>query len=137
MDGRGIAAALMLGAQAVQMGTAFLSCIESAAHPAWKMKIRTATDTTTAITRAFSGRAARGIINTFMQRMKSCESQVPPYPIQNALTAEIRQAAGLANRPEFLSLWAGQAAGLARNRKVDLHAAELMQQLSQELAGLI
>ncbi len=137
MDGRGIAAALMLGAGAVQMGTAFLPCIESSAHPAWKMKIREATDTSTGLTRSFSGRAARGIINDFMRRMKSCEHMIPHYPVQNILTAEIRQVASQSNRPEFMSLWAGQAAGLAQIRKMDISATELMRQLVSELTHLI
>lgn len=133
MDGRGIAAAFMLGAQAVQMGTAFLTCAESSIHSAWKIQLREAIDTSTRITKSFSGRAARSIVNEFMQRMAPYEHQVPPYPVQNALTAEIRQAAHRANRPEFLSLWASQATALGHGRKEGISIDELMRKLALEL----
>ena len=132
MDGRGIAACLMLGAQAAQLGTAFLPCAESAIHSGWKELLRGAADTSTRTTRAFSGRPARGIVNDFMRRMAAHESELPAYPVQNALTTEIRQAAGKANRMEFVSLWAGQAAGLSRMRAPGIGAAELVAQLDAE-----
>lgn len=132
MDGRGIAAALVLGAQAVQMGTAFLVSKEAATHPLWKEKIREAADTSTRTTKSFTGRAARGIVNEFMRRMQEHENDVPLYPVQNALTADIRLAARQANRPEFLSLWAGQAAGMSKARQPNIPIADLMQQLSAE-----
>ncbi|HTN65691.1 MAG TPA: nitronate monooxygenase [Burkholderiaceae bacterium] len=132
MDGRGIAAALALGAQAAQLGTAFLPCAESASHAAWKALLRSAQDTSTRITRSFSGRYARGIVNEYMRRMMPHEASLPPYPVQNALTGEIRKAAAAANRPEYLSLWAGQAAGMSRARTPGMHAAELVAQLMQE-----
>ena len=131
MDGRGIAAALMLGAGAAQMGTAFLDCHESAIHPAWKQAIRDAGDTATMVTSAFSGRMARGVNNTFMRRMAAHQHEVPAYPVQNALTGEIRAAAARANLPEYMSLWAGQGIAMARN----LPAAELMMKLEAELLG--
>lgn len=132
MDGRGIAATLMLGAQAAQLGTAFLPCAESAIHAGWKELLRSAADTSTRTTRAFSGRHARGIVNAYMQRMAPHEAELPAYPVQNALTADIRQAAGKANRMEFMSLWAGQAAGLSRTRAVGIGATELVGQLADE-----
>jgi nitronate monooxygenase len=132
MDGRGIAAALALGAQAVQMGTAFLVTREAATHPSWKEKIRAATDTSTRTTKSLTGRSARGIINEFMRRMQEHENDVPLYPIQNALTADIRLAARNASRPEYLSLWAGQAAGMSKARHPDIPIASLMQQLQDE-----
>lgn len=132
MDGRGISAALALGAQAAQMGTAFLVTKEAATHPLWKEKIREAADTSTRTTKSFTGRAARGIVNEFMERMQAHEEDVPLYPVQNALTADIRLAARRANRPEFLSLWAGQAAGMSKARQPDIPIADLMKQLSAE-----
>lgn len=132
MDGRGIAAALMLGAQAVQLGTAFVSCAEAASHPAWKEWLRSASDTSTRATRTFSGRHARGIVNEYIRRMTPHEAALPAYPIPNALTRDIRKAAAAANRPEYLSLWAGQAAGLSRHRAPGIQAAELVAQLMQE-----
>lgn len=132
MDGRGIAAALALGAQAVQMGTAFLVTKEAGAHSSWKERIRGACDTSTRTTKTFTGRAARGIVNEFMQRMQAYEDDVPPYPIQNALTNDIRLAARKANLPDYLSLWAGQGAGMSKVRQADIPIAMLMQQLIAE-----
>jgi nitronate monooxygenase len=132
MDGRGIAAALVLGAQAAQLGTAFLSCAESPIHPAWKEAIRQAADTSTRTSRAFTGRPARGIVNGYIRQMAEHEQHVPAYPIQNALTTEIRKAAGTANRPDFISLWAGQAAGMSARRPEGIHAAALVRQLAEE-----
>jgi len=128
MDGRGIAAALLLGAVAVQMGTAFLTCPESGIHPLYKQALLQTKGDPTVVTRSFSGRPARGLRNTFIERMQPYEAQVPPYPIQNALTAEIRQAAAKAGRIEYMSLWAGQAASLCRS----LPAAELIKTLVEE-----
>lgn len=131
MDGRGIAASLLLGAQAAQLGTAFLCCPESGIPALWKEAILAAGDDSTRLTRAFSGRYARGIVNDFMRRFAAEEEQVPAYPVQNALTADIRQAATRQGRSEYLSLWAGQGAGLARA----LPAAELVRVLMDELAA--
>lgn len=126
MDGRGMAACLMLGAVAVQMGTAFLCCPESGAHPAWKQAILAAGDDPTRLTRAFSGRPARGLVNRFLREMAG--QAVPAYPVQNALTAPLRQAAAAAGDADFLSLWAGQGVGLARA----LPAAALVATLARE-----
>ena len=128
MDGRGIAAALMLGASAAQMGTAFLDCTESGIHPAWKQAIRDAGDTATQVTQAFSGRMARGIENAFMRRMAAHQEAVPAYPVQNALTGELRAAAARANQADYMSLWAGQGVAMART----LGAAELLRALEDE-----
>lgn len=132
MDGRGIAAALALGAKAVQLGTAFIACAESSAAPVWRRALREANDTSTALTKAFTGRHARGIANDFMHRMANHEDDLPPYAVQSALTAELRRAAAKAERAEFLSMWAGQAAGLTRLRGESLPAAELVSLLVKE-----
>jgi nitronate monooxygenase len=132
MDGRGIAAALVLGAAGAQLGTAFLLCPESGISAAWKDALRGARDggrgADTRVTRIYSGKAARGIVNEFMRRMSAVEDEVPPYPIQNALTSGIRQAAAKANRPEFLSLFAGQGAAMCR----EMPAGELIAKLVEE-----
>ena len=114
MDGRGLAAALVLGAEAAQMGTAFLICEESGAHPEFKRAVLGAAEDQTAVTRAFSGRAARGIKNRFLVEVGEHEEELPPFPVQNALTRDVRAAAQRQGRPEFMSLWAGQAVRLAR-----------------------
>ena len=128
MDGRGIAAALMLGASGAQMGTAFLSSPESGIPTAWRDAVMGAKDDSTRVSRIYSGRYARGIVNEFMRKLTPAVEEIPPYPVQNALTGPIRQAAGKAGRGEYLSLWAGQAASMSRG----LPAAELFAALIQE-----
>ena len=112
MDGRGLAAALALGADGAQMGTAFLACPESGANAGYKEAILGATEEETTVTHAFSGKAARGLKNRFTEEMEG--SSPPGYPVQNAHTRDIRAAAVKAGRTEFMSLWSGQAPRLAR-----------------------
>lgn len=113
MDGRGIAAALALGAEAVQLGTVFLTCAEAGIPDEYKQALLGAREDETRITRAFSGRSARGIENRFMREVEA-SGDILPFPFQNALTRSLRKAAGEAGRTEFLSLWAGQGLGMAR-----------------------
>lgn len=127
MDGHDVAALLTLGAEATALGTAFLACLESGAAPSYKQAILAARGDPTVITRAFSGRPARGIANGFIARVDA--DAILPYPLQNALTREMRGAAGKQGRAEYLSLWAGT--GVARARA--LPASELMRQLLAEL----
>jgi nitronate monooxygenase len=128
MEGRGLAAALILGAEAVQMGTAFLVCEESGAHPEYKRAVLGSVEDATALTRAFSGRPARGVKNRFLVEVGQHEGELPPFPVQNALTKDVRGAAQKQNRTEFMSLWAGQAAHLGRPIK----AAELVKAVVDE-----
>ncbi|PIW28846.1 MAG: nitronate monooxygenase [Rhodospirillales bacterium CG15_BIG_FIL_POST_REV_8_21_14_020_66_15] len=135
MDGRGIAAALALGAQAVQMGTAFLTCDEAGVPACYKEALLSAAPDQTRVTRAFSGRPARGVQNRFMEAMEpgGDASDVLPFPWQNALTRPMRTAAARAGDAGLLSLWAGQGVGLARRRT----AAELMARLAEETEAAI
>lgn len=133
MDGRGIAAARALGAEAVQLGTAFLTCDEAGVPPAYKQAIMDASEDATRLTRAFSGRPARGIVNRFMREMEApAAAPVAPFPLQNALTRPLRAAAAKQGRAEFLSLWAGQGLRLARR----LPAGELVKHLVAEAAAV-
>jgi nitronate monooxygenase len=132
MDGRGIAAALALGAQGVQMGTAFLGCAESAIPADWKARLRASSDTDTSVTRAITGRHARGIRNPLMQQLETRPEAIAPYPVQNALTQPLRQRAARANDGDFLSLWSGQGAPLSRAREAGLGAAQLVDALDAE-----
>ncbi|HUK65572.1 MAG TPA: nitronate monooxygenase [Anaeromyxobacteraceae bacterium] len=133
MDGRGIAAALALGAHGVQLGTAFLACPESGASPAYKAAVLAARGEgdPTVLTSAFSGRLARALSNRFSEA--AAGGPVLPYPQQHGLTAEMRQAAARAGRADLLSLWAGQAVGLARS----LPAGELIRELVRETRATI
>jgi nitronate monooxygenase len=130
MDGRGIAAALALGASAVQMGTAFLTCDEAGVPEAYKQAILGAREHETRLTRAFSGRPARGIVNRFMTAVGDA---VLPFPLQNALTRPLRTAAARQGRAELLSLWAGQGVRLARRRS----AASLVARLADETRAAV
>lgn len=114
MDGRGVAAVLALGADAAQMGTAFLLSDEALTSGPWRMAIQAAPDDPTRLTRAFSGRHARGLENRFTREMRAVEYELPAYPVQNRLTLPLRQAAENAGDTEMMSLWAGQAVKLAR-----------------------
>lgn len=134
MDGRGIAAALALGASAVQMGTAFLTCSEAGIPEVYKEAILTSREDQTKVTRAFSGRPARGIINRFMREIEaSGDLSIPSFPLQNFLTRPLRNAAAKKQKPEFLSLWAGQALRLSRRSS----AGELISRLVQETMDVI
>ncbi|MGE6752800.1 NAD(P)H-dependent flavin oxidoreductase [Rossellomorea sp. NPDC071047] len=115
MDGRGVVAALALGARGVQMGTAFLTCKESGAGAFHKRAVLESSETHTVITAAFSGKPARGIENRFTREMQEFESLLPPYPIQNALTKKMRKEAGKQGVPQFMSLWSGQSPRLSRD----------------------
>ncbi len=129
MTGVDINEALALGATAVQMGSAFLVCDEAGTHPAYREALVKAGNTPTRLTRAFSGRYARGLENRFMQMMHSVETQVPAYPVQNALTAGIRAAAAEIGDSSLMSLWAGSEIRRARPMAV----AKLMQTLVAEM----
>jgi len=111
MDGRDIVTALNAGASAAQLGTAFLVCPESGACEAYKRAILAAKQDTTVVTRAFSGRPARGLPNAFIASVDGKEINLP-YPLQNALTRPMRIAAAQQGLPDYLSLWAGR--GVAR-----------------------
>ncbi|HEX4075942.1 MAG TPA: nitronate monooxygenase [Candidatus Acidoferrales bacterium] len=129
MDGRDIATALRLGASAAALGTAFLASPESGAPPAHKRSILAAREDTTVITRAFSGRPARGLANAFIAKMAGRDDILLPYPLQNMLTRPMRSAAAKRGEAGFLSMWAGT--GVARARA--LPAAELMARLIEEM----
>jgi nitronate monooxygenase len=129
MDSRGIRSALALGADAVQMGTAFLATPESGVSPAYKRALLAAKHDSTILTRTYTGRMARGVRNRFMDEMRPFEPDLPPYPIQNALTLDIRQAAARLGNADLLPLWAGQGVALIQDRP----AAELIAQWVREL----
>jgi len=127
MDGAGVAAVLALGAQAAQLGTAFLPCPESGASRAHKEAVLAAREDITSITEKFSGKPARGIANRFMREMNRDAAQLA-FPAQNSVTGRLRAAAAKTGNPDFLAMWAGQALALSRA----LPAAELIARLEDE-----
>ena len=116
-DGRGIAAALMLGASAVQIGTGFLRCPEAALPMAWSQAMATTRPEDTMLTRAFTGRAGRSIGTRYVQAASSTSAPRPaPYPVQRGLTAPMRKEAARRNDLNSMQAWTGQAAALALAR---------------------
>ncbi len=128
MDGAGIAASLALGAQLAQLGTAFVACPESGAAQFHKDLVLNSTEDTTRVTEKFSGKPARGLSNRFMKEMAEKDAPQLAFPAQNAVTGKLRQASAKAGKPDFIALWAGQAAPLSRA----LPAAELVARLEAE-----
>jgi nitronate monooxygenase len=129
MDGRGIVAAEALGAAGVQLGTAFLTTDEAGTSQPYREALLQAREDETVVTRAFSGRPARGIINAFIEDMSEPGAPEPlPFPIQNALTGPMRRAAAQRDDADRLALWAGQGVPLARA----MPASELVARLVDE-----
>jgi nitronate monooxygenase len=132
MDGAGIAAVLALGAQAAQLGTAFIACPESAADAAFRAALQDARNARTAMTAAISGRRARGLYNRFMRMGEAADSpRVPDYPIAYDAGKALNAAAKAKGNSEFAAQWAGQAVALSRA----MPAAALVAQLREELLG--
>ena len=124
-DGRGLAAALTLGAGAAQLGTAFLACEESGASPLHRELLFTDRTAATTLTRVFTGRLARGLVNRMTRELGARLAELPPFPIQSWFVSQLRAAALAKNDPELMSLWCGQIAPILRHRS----AAELFTQL--------
>jgi nitronate monooxygenase len=133
-DGRGIAAALTLGASAVQLGTALLRCPEANIAPAWANALADLEPEATIPTRAFSGRLGRSVATDYVRAAAAADAPPPaPYPAQRGLTAAMREAAQRADNVQRMQAWAGQAAALARPDP----AAELVTRLWQEAQALL
>jgi nitronate monooxygenase len=126
IDEKDVRKALALGAQCVQVGTTFLVCKESEAHPVHKEQIFTASGSDTRLTKVFSGKEARGIVNTWMEENKHREQMTLPYPYLNTLTKPMRHEAAKRTDPSHMSLWAGQ--GVERLDE-EMSVEELMEQL--------
>jgi nitronate monooxygenase len=133
-DARGVVAAFALGAEAVQMGTAFLACEESGAGRLHREALRGAEAGHTALTRGFTGRLARGIHNRLLEELSRSGVEILPYPLQRFLVRNLATAAEAAGRPDLLQLWAGQSAPLSRFTEVTKLLSSLVEEVS-EIAG--
>lgn len=132
-DGRGIAAALALGAAGVQIGTAFLTCSESSVPEIHKASLMQSDGSNTALTNLFSGRPARGIQNRYMNELYELENNMPDFPLMNTLTGPLRKHGASTGSPDFVAQWSGQAAALNRQTTV----TELIKTLVEETQDVI
>ena len=133
VDGAGIAAAFMLGASAVQIGTAYLATPESLIGPAHRARLGTQSGETTVITNLLTGREARGMRNRLIDEMGPMCENAPAFPHAATALASLRAQAEAQGRDDFSSLWAGQAASLVR----ETGAKQLTEQLARDALALL
>ena len=126
MAGRHIKRVINIGAKAAQLGTAFLTCPEAGTSKIHKHYLLNEQKRKTKITKAFSGRMARGINNKFIEEMSG--KKIFPFPIQNSVTTPLRRVSQNKNNGEFINLWAGINFNKVRN----LSAKELIKKLAEE-----
>jgi nitronate monooxygenase len=132
-DGRGIAAAFVLGASGVQIGTAYLKTPEARISPMHRAALAEASDSDTALTNLFSGRPARGIVNRLMREIGPMNDAAPAFPHAAGAVAPLRAAAEKKSAGDFSPLWSGQAVALAR----EMPAAEMTRVLWEAARGLM
>ncbi len=132
-DGRGVAAAFMLGASAVQVGTAYMFCPEAKTSALHRAALKAASDDVTTLTNVFTGRPARGILNQAMRDLGPLMRDAPQFPLASNAIAPLKAAAEAKGDSGFTSLWSGQAARLGR----ELPAAELTRVLMDEARSLM
>ena len=129
-DARGVIAVLALGAEGVQIGTAFLACEESGASRLHREALRGQDVGHTGLTRGFTGRLARGIHNRLMEELNREGTEILPYPLQRALVRNLSMAAEAAGRSDLLPLWAGQSAALSAHSDASAFLDSLVEEVS-------
>lgn len=128
-DAKGVAAALALGAQAVQIGTSYLLCPEATTSAVHRAALKSDAARNTVITNIFSGRPARGIVNRAIRELGPMSAIAPEFPLASAALAPLRAKAESLGRGDFTSLWAGQNVSGCR----EIPAAELTLALAAKL----
>jgi nitronate monooxygenase len=129
-DARGIVAAFALGAEGVQIGTAFLASEESGASVQHRNALRSEMAGRTGLTRGFTGRLARGIHNQLLEELNLPGVEILPYPLQRGLVKNLSVLGEKAERPELLPLWAGQSARLSRESDAKMLLRRLVSEVS-------
>jgi nitronate monooxygenase len=135
VDGRGLVAALALGADGVQMGTRFLLARESGAHPAYRERLLAATEEDTVVTPVFTGRPARGLRNRYVDAYLSAGSDPLAWPLQSAAAGDIYRASQNADNGDYSPLLAGQ--GLRTLKENARGAGEIVEGLVAEAVGVL
>ncbi|GHN02174.1 nitronate monooxygenase [Cytophagales bacterium WSM2-2] len=133
-DGRGVAAALTLGADAVQIGTAFLACEESNATPAHKAKLFSKDARETVLTKMFSGRLARGMKSKLSEALAAHENNFAPYPIQRLFVSSLSAAAVAQGKSDLITFWSGQIAPILKHKKTEALFHALVSETQKLLA---
>ncbi|MFT6318475.1 MAG: nitronate monooxygenase [Urechidicola sp.] len=133
MDARGVVAALALGASAAQMGTAFLGCREAPIAGVWREKLMSSQADDLVVTKALSGKPARGLRNRYIDEIDALNETLLPYPLQYSVTQALRREAQLQDNPDFLAMWAGQGIGMLQENDI----ASLMAALVTESETII
>ena len=132
-DGRGLAAALVLGAVAAQMGTAFLTTDEAGTNALYRDTLARASGEATVVTKTFSGRPARGLRNRYVEEMSPHEDALPDFPLAYSINASLRAEAAARGSADMVAHWSGQAVALNRR----LPAAELVERVMAEARALL
>ena len=127
-DARGVAAALLLGASAAQVGTAYLFTPEATISPVHRQALKGSDVEKTALTNVFTGRPARGIVNRIMREIGPISAEAPPFPLAGGALAPLRQKSEPHGSGDFMPLWSGQSARLCR----EMPAGELTKTLARE-----
>lgn len=133
-DGRGMAAALMLGASGVQVGTAFLLSSESIAAPVHKSALKGAKDDNTALTNVLTGRPARGVINRVMKEIGPLTSDAPPFPLAGGPLGPLKEITEKKGQGDFQPLWSGQSGGMAKEGSAESIALAIIQDAIDHLS---
>jgi nitronate monooxygenase len=133
-DARGIIAALALGAEAVQMGTAFLACEESGANRLHRETLQKRNAARTALTKGFTGRLARAIHTRIIDDLNQSGTEILPYPLQRELFRNLAITAEAAGRADLMPMWAGQSANLSAHTNVSALLSSLVEEVT-EIAG--